>query len=58
MIGAKSLRIDDLEQIKAQIPITLCKLEKVFPPSFFYVMVRLPIHLANEAMLGGTVQYR
>ncbi|WMV26200.1 hypothetical protein MTR67_019585 [Solanum verrucosum] len=29
MVGAKSLRIDDLEQVEAQIPITLCKLEKV-----------------------------
>ncbi|WMV07748.1 hypothetical protein MTR67_007374 [Solanum verrucosum] len=58
MIGAKLLRIDDLEQVEAQIPITLCKLEKVFPPSFFDVMVHLPIHLANEAMLGGPVQYR
>ncbi|WMV20184.1 hypothetical protein MTR67_013569 [Solanum verrucosum] len=58
MIGAKLLRIDDLEQVEAQIPITLCKLEKVFPPSFFDVMVHLPIHLAYEAMLGGPVQYR
>ncbi|WMV33821.1 hypothetical protein MTR67_027206 [Solanum verrucosum] len=57
-IGAKLLRIDDLEQVEAQIPITLCTLEKVFPLSFFDVMVHLPIHLANEAMLGGPVQYR
>ncbi|KAK6784711.1 hypothetical protein RDI58_018166 [Solanum bulbocastanum] len=35
MVGAKLLRIDDLEQVETQIPVTLCKLEKVFPPSFF-----------------------
>ncbi|XP_060206292.1 uncharacterized protein LOC132633965 [Lycium barbarum] len=58
VLGAKVLRTDDLEQIEAQIPITLCKLEKVFPPSFFDVMVHLPVHLANEAKLAGPVQYR
>lgn len=57
MVGSKVLRIDELEQIEAQIPITLCKLEKIFPPLFFDVMVNLSIHLAYEAMLGGPVQY-
>ena len=36
--GAKELKMDALEQIEAQIPITLCKLEKVFPPAFFDIM--------------------
>ncbi|XP_016463901.1 uncharacterized protein LOC107786900 [Nicotiana tabacum] len=58
VLGAKVLRIDDLDQIEAQIPITLCKLAKVFPPSFFDVMVHLPTHLTNEAKLAGPVQYR
>ncbi|CAN1782437.1 hypothetical protein LINPERHAP1_LOCUS15825 [Linum perenne] len=55
---SKSLHLDQLEQLKKQIPLTLCKLEKIFPPAFFDVMVHLPIHLADEAMLGGPVQYR
>ncbi|CAN1792329.1 hypothetical protein LINPERHAP1_LOCUS19637, partial [Linum perenne] len=55
---AKSLHMEDLVQLKNQIPLTLCKLEKVFPPAFFDVMVHLPIHLADEAILGGPVQYR
>ncbi|XP_033514313.1 uncharacterized protein [Nicotiana tomentosiformis] len=58
VLGSKELRIDDLEQIEAQIPITLCKLEKVFPPSFFDVMVHLPIHLASEAKIAGPIHYR
>nr|XP_016473713.1 PREDICTED: uncharacterized protein LOC107795561 [Nicotiana tabacum] len=58
LLGAKYLRMEELEQRTAQIPITLCKLEKVFPPSFFDVMVHLPIHLANETMIAGTIQYR
>lgn len=28
------------------------------PPSFFDIMVHLPIHLANEVRLGGPVQFR
>ncbi|XP_021762951.1 uncharacterized protein LOC110727678 [Chenopodium quinoa] len=36
----------------------LCKLEKVFPPSFFNSMEHLPIHLPYEGKLCGPVQYR
>ncbi|KAH0776637.1 hypothetical protein KY290_008048 [Solanum tuberosum] len=52
------LRIDNLEHIEAQIPITLCKLEKIFPPSFFDVMVHLPVHLAIEAKIAEPIHYR
>ncbi|XP_050238212.1 uncharacterized protein LOC126687698 [Mercurialis annua] len=58
VLGAKVLKVEELKQIDAQIPITLCKLEKTFPPSFFDIMVHLPIHLPTEAMIGGPVQYR
>ncbi|WMV13993.1 hypothetical protein MTR67_007378 [Solanum verrucosum] len=57
VLGAKELRIDDLKHIEAQIPIILCKLEKVSPPSFFDVMVHLPIHLAGEAEIAGPIHY-
>nr|XP_016507798.1 PREDICTED: uncharacterized protein LOC107825444 isoform X2 [Nicotiana tabacum] len=50
--------MDELEQIDSQIPITECKLEKVFPPTFFDVMEHLPIHLANEAKIARPSQYR
>ena len=36
---------------------TLCELEKIFPPSFFMVMVHVVMHLAREAKLGGPVHY-
>ncbi|WMV29325.1 hypothetical protein MTR67_022710 [Solanum verrucosum] len=52
------LRIDDLKHIEEQIPIILCKLEKVFPPCYFDVMVHLPIHLASEAEIAGPIHYR
>lgn len=47
-----------LEVMERNIPILLCKLEKIFPPSFFDVMEHLPIHLVYEAKVGGPVQYR
>jgi len=42
----------------ASIRETLCRLEMIFPPAFFDIMVHLPVHLAEEAALGGPVCYR
>ncbi|XP_004492143.1 uncharacterized protein [Cicer arietinum] len=53
-----TLRLDDLVKLNDNIPIIICKLEWVFPPGFFDSMEHLPIHLTNEAMLGGPVHYR
>ncbi|KAL6313164.1 hypothetical protein AAG906_016741 [Vitis piasezkii] len=44
--------------LENDIIVTLCKLERIFPPSFFDVMVHLPIHLASEAKIIGPMQYR
>jgi hypothetical protein len=30
----------------------------IFPPAFFDIMMHLPVHLAEEARLGGPVLYR
>ena len=40
------------------MPITLCMLEKVFPHSFFDVMELLPVNLATEAKIAGTIHYQ
>ncbi|XP_020243280.1 uncharacterized protein LOC109821506 [Asparagus officinalis] len=58
ILCAKTLRVDELKQIDEQIPLTLCKLEKIFPPSIFNVMLHLVVHLASEAILGGPVRFR
>ena len=50
--------VSDLQQIQDRIAITLCHLEKIFPPAFFNIIEHLPIHLAEEAMLVGAVQFR
>ncbi|XP_040367423.1 uncharacterized protein LOC112178107 [Rosa chinensis] len=48
----------DLEKARARIVLTLCELEKIFPPSFFDIMEHLPIHLADEALIAGAVIFR
>ncbi|KAF3658770.1 putative formin-like protein 3-like [Capsicum annuum] len=55
---SKCLTIEDLDNLEAEIPIILCKLEMIFSLAFFDIMIHLPIHLAREAKLGGPVQYR
>ena len=55
---SKVLNPNDLVQMETEIGKILCDLERIFPPSFFDVMVHLSVHLASEARLGGTVHYR
>jgi hypothetical protein len=57
-ICSKELSAEELEQLSTSIPETLCQLEMIFPPAFFDIMIHLPIHLAEEAKLGGPVCYR
>jgi len=54
---SRNLKIDVVKRLKTQIPIILCKLEKIFPPAFFDVMEHLAVHLPDEALLRGPVQY-
>ncbi|KAL0430524.1 UNVERIFIED_CONTAM: hypothetical protein Sradi_0678400 [Sesamum radiatum] len=57
-ICATVLRVEHMQKLEKNIVEILCKLEKIFPPSFFDSMEHLPVHLAYEAMVGGPVQYR
>ncbi|XP_076884504.1 uncharacterized protein LOC143533696 [Bidens hawaiensis] len=44
-ICSKTLYAKELEDMKTGIVIILCKLEKIFPPAFFTIMVHLCVHL-------------
>ncbi|KAG6428069.1 hypothetical protein SASPL_112318 [Salvia splendens] len=48
----------DIIRLEKDIVVVLCQLEKIFPPSFFDVMVHLSVHLATEVKLCGPVHYR
>jgi hypothetical protein len=53
---SQRLNKDLLAQMKTEIPIILCKLEKIFP--LLFLMLWLPcVHLPNEAILRGPVQF-
>jgi len=58
IICYKDLSEVDLSFLESKVALTLCKLEKIFPPSFFTVMVHLVIHLTREVKLGGPVTFR
>ena len=49
---------EDMARLESDIPIILCKLERIFPPSFFDSMEHLPVHLPYEARIAGPVQFR
>ncbi|KAG7556996.1 Transposon En/Spm-like [Arabidopsis suecica] len=57
-LSTRSLELSRVQNLKENIVMILCNLEKIFPPSFFDVMEHLPVHLPDEAELGGPVQYR
>jgi hypothetical protein len=54
MVCAKQISVLMIDKLHGLVPELLCKLEMIFPPGFFTPM----IHLANEALLGGPVQFR
>ena len=57
-LNAKVLYKDELEKLEDRIVMTLCRMEMIFPPGFFTMMVHLVLHLASEAKIGGPVCYR
>ena len=40
-----TLKVEHIRKLENDIPILLCKLEKIFPPGLFNVMKHLPVHL-------------
>ena len=55
---SKVLTTYQLQKIENDVVVNLCKPERIFPPSFFDIMMHLPVHLASEAKIAGPLQYR
>lgn len=51
-----NINVEHLRVMENNIHALLCKLEQIFPSSFFDSMKHLPIHLPYEARVGGLVQ--
>lgn len=50
---AKEIMKGMMEKLEKEVPVLLCKLEKIFPPGFFNPMQHLLIHLPYEANVSG-----
>ena len=57
-ICSKIIDPSKLQQLQDEVVVTLCLLEKYFPPAFFDVMVHLTVHLPREIKLCGPVWLR
>ena len=55
---ARTVNVTDMVRAQDQLVIILCKLERIFPPAFFDIMIHLVLHLPEEAILGGPVYMR
>ncbi|KAK1619323.1 hypothetical protein QYE76_024840 [Lolium multiflorum] len=55
---AKQICPKVIAKLQDKVSELLCNLEMIFPPGFFTPMAHLIVHLANEALLGGPVQFR
>ena len=49
------LKTEVVIRLESEISIVICKLERIFPHSFFDSMEHFPIHLAYEARVVGPV---
>ncbi|CAL8991832.1 unnamed protein product [Prunus brigantina] len=58
VICAKMVDVSKLDKLEEDVVVTLCLLEKYFPPSFFDIMVHLVVHLIREVRLCGPVYFR
>ena len=57
-ICAKVIDPSKLEKMQADLVVTICLLEKYFPPSFFDIMIHLTVHLVREVESCGPVFFR
>ena len=52
------VNVPTLDKLQNDVVVTLCLLEKYFPPSFFDIMLHLTMHLVKEVRLCGPVYLR
>ena len=58
LLCAKVVDVSKLNDLQQDIVVTLCLLEKYFPPSIFDIMLHLIVHLVREVRLCGPVYMR
>ncbi|CAL8133906.1 unnamed protein product [Prunus armeniaca] len=56
-LSAKTLRRTYVNQLRHDIVQVLCNFEMIFPPAFFTSMIHVMVHLPEETLLAGPVNY-
>ncbi|BBH09090.1 hypothetical protein Prudu_021499 [Prunus dulcis] len=56
-LTAKTLRKTDINQLRHDIVQVLCKFEMIFPLAFFTSMIHVMVHLPEESLLAGPINY-
>ena len=54
-LTSTTIKVEDMDRLERDIPIIICKLERILPLGFFDSMECLPIHLPYEAKIAGPV---
>nr|GEW02383.1 hypothetical protein [Tanacetum cinerariifolium] len=57
-ICSQTLMEDDMLKAQSKVVDILCKLELIYPPGFFDIMIYLVTHLLPEALEGGPIRPR
>ena len=55
---ARTLNVSYLQKDQEDMKEILCKLEMIFPATFFDIMIQIVLHLPEKAILGGPVYKR
>ncbi|GKF27053.1 putative transposon, En/Spm-like protein, partial [Tanacetum coccineum] len=54
----KEISLQELDKLQLELVVTLCLLEKFFPPLFFDIMIHLTMHLTMEVKSCGPICFR
>nr|GEZ38769.1 hypothetical protein [Tanacetum cinerariifolium] len=57
-ICSKEIILQELDNMQAELVVTLCLLKKFFPSSFSDIMIHLTVHLTREVKLYGPICFR
>ena len=58
ILDTPTLIILTMTALYEETALTMCLLERIFPPSFFDVMSHLPVHLVHQLDICGPVHTR
>nr|GEV41877.1 hypothetical protein [Tanacetum cinerariifolium] len=57
-ICRKEISLQELDKLQLELVVTLYLLEKLFPPSFFDIMIHLTVYLTREVKLCGLICFQ